>query len=346
MDIFLLILLVVSMTGIQPRNLNLDDALAKKQTTCINGIFTILILASHYFLEFTPEERKAFPLTIFYPSIRGWMGQLVVVSFLFYSGYGIMEQTHIRGDKYIDIIPQNRIFKVWLHYAIAVCFFCVFNLIVGKYYSIKTILASFVAWESIGNSNWYVFAILMCYLIFFVAFKFFDRGKNFVIMEMLFVCYIIAMRFLKTSCWYNTILAYSLGIIFSVYKNSLSEVLQDRKKYIKIFIFSAVFTITLWIYVIKFGDSDLIFMIFSLFFCLDIVLVTMKFKIQNSILFFLGKYSFEIYILQRLPMQVLEDRINNKGICFIMVIVSTILIALPFRKLEDLVDKIIIQVRK
>lgn len=39
------------------------------------------------------------------------------------------------------------------------------HLCFGAQPSLKTILLSMVCWESIGNSNWYIFAILCLYLL-------------------------------------------------------------------------------------------------------------------------------------------------------------------------------------
>lgn len=91
--------------------------------------------------------------------------QLIVTTFLFYSGYGILASLKTKKD-YLQKFPK-RIFKVWLQFAIAVCLFL--NLFIGKVYSTQTILLSFTAWDSVGNSNWYILAILVLYALFYIG---------------------------------------------------------------------------------------------------------------------------------------------------------------------------------
>ena len=86
------------------------------------------------------------------------MGQLVVVTFLFFSGFGITEQLKAR-EKYAINIAEN-IFRVWIHYIMTLGLYFVMNYAVGYEYNLKSYVLSLFALERIGNSNWYIFAIL------------------------------------------------------------------------------------------------------------------------------------------------------------------------------------------
>ena len=96
-------------------------------------------------------------------AIDGYLEQLIVTTFLFYSGYGILVSLKNRKD-YLHTFPK-RILGLWLRFAAVVCLFLLLNQFLGKEYSISTILLSFTAWQSIGNSNWYILAILTLYLL-------------------------------------------------------------------------------------------------------------------------------------------------------------------------------------
>ena len=80
-------------------------ALDKEQTTCINGIFVVFVFLSHF------GQYEVMP----WNGILLAIGQLMVAPFLFYSGYGIMEQIQKRGDRYIDNMPRKRILKLNVH---------------------------------------------------------------------------------------------------------------------------------------------------------------------------------------------------------------------------------------
>lgn len=165
MLLFLCVMLVLllSFTQVAGRNQFHSDYISLEQTTIVNGIFTVLVLVRHgcQYLNDLPGAVTSFDRAI---------GQLIVVSFLFYSGYGIMESIKKKGMSYVRTIPTRRFAKVWYHFAIAVALYIPCGLYVGRNMTLSDILLAFTGWTSIGNSNWYVFDTLILYLILFVAF--------------------------------------------------------------------------------------------------------------------------------------------------------------------------------
>lgn len=114
-----------------------NDYLDKAQTTAINGIFVLFVFLRHFSQYITYDEADA----IFnYVDVR--LGQLIVVTFLFYSGYGIRVSIQKKGIDYVRGFPLKRIFKVWYHFAIVVALFIVVNTIMHQNYDfVKNILA-------------------------------------------------------------------------------------------------------------------------------------------------------------------------------------------------------------
>lgn len=72
-------------------------------------------------------------------------------------------------------------------------------------------------------------------------------------------------------------------------------------------------------------------------FCLDIILFCAFIKVENSALLFLGKHTFEIYILQRIPMIVFQNRLGGYAYLLTSLIV-TMGIAVIFKNIEKRVD--------
>lgn len=137
----------------------------------------------------------------------------------------------------------------------------------------------------------------------------------------------------KGSWWYDTILCYPAGMLVGEYEKQIKEFLEKTSCY---FIsFAGCFVAFVGFYICAMLMPGLIGLVAMelrsiLFVCL-IVLVTIKIQIGNQILDWLGKHTFEIYILQRLPMIVLENIGLNAyfyfGIslvvtCFLAVIVT------------------------
>lgn len=257
------------------------------------------------------------------------IGQLMVTPFLFYSGYGIMEQIQRRGVAYIDGMPRKRILKFYIHFCMALCIYLFLSFLLGKEYSFVRIILSFTALSSIGNSNWYVFAILAMYGIVYISFKQFKK-HSMTSCVLFTILYIVMMDIIKDQAWwYNIILCFPAGMILSRYKDRVCSIIQKP-----IFF---VFMITLALVLYLFSFSILAYEIISIGFCFLIVDVCAYKEIKNDLFHFLGQYVFEIYILQRISMNIF-DRYLNDWIYLVMCILVTLILAYNFKKLETKVD--------
>ena len=312
-------------------NKNFEHALSISQTTCINGIFVILVFLSHFCQYVDTSSMPYFQPYLF---LRSHLGQLIVAPFLFYSGYGIMEQIKTKGNRYVNDIPRKRIIKTWLHFALAIVLFLLVDLFIEAHYPIKQIILSFFAWESVGNSNWYIFAILCMYIATYVAFKCCSQKKTSIILVGAFSCiYIVTMHFFKDgSWWYDTVLCYPAGMALSYSKDKFMRCIERYK--LPALITCAL--ITLFLYMLQ--GNIIAHELLAILFCLDIILICSIIRIENQVLLFLGKHTFEIYILQRIPMILLQNRIGGGYAYLILSFLSTIAIAVVFRKLERKVD--------
>ena len=196
--------------------MNFNRALNKEQTTCINGIFALFVFLSHF------GQYETMP----WNGVLLAIGQLMVAPFLFYSGYGIMEQIKRRGIVYIDSMPRKRILKFYIHFCMALCIYLFLSFLLRKEYSFVRIIFSFTALSSIGNSNWYVFAILAMYSIVYISFK--QCKKHSMTSCVVFtILYIILMDVIKDQAWwYNIILCFPAGMILSKYKDRVCSIIQ------------------------------------------------------------------------------------------------------------------------
>lgn len=75
-----------------------------------------------------------------------------------------------KGYSYLETYPKSRILTTLLNFDIAICCFILMNLFLGRKMDLSQIVLSFIGWDSVGNSNWYIFIILWCYLSFYVVF--------------------------------------------------------------------------------------------------------------------------------------------------------------------------------
>lgn len=317
----------MSETEISRQNIRekIDDSLSVSSTTCVKGIFVVVIFLSHFCQYIDTNTLPYFGLCLF---IRSILGQLIVAPFLFYSGYGIMEQIKMKGKNYVSSMPKKRIFKTWLHFALAVVLYLIMSFYLRTGYSLRVILLSFWGWESLGNSNWYIFAILAMYICTYVSFKLLKDNRAIWACFILSLVYIAIMYFAKNgSWWYDTILSFPAGMLVSCYKDRITCFIRQR--------YWAVIIICLITFF--FRANLIMYELLSIFFCFGIVGLCSYIKIESPILLFLGKHAFEIYILQRIPMILFQAHIGGYTYLIVCLLISIIL-AILFKLLERKVD--------
>ena len=284
-----------------------DNYLSMDTTNMIKGIFIILVFIKHatpYVINagWQPEGIMG---DIFY-FVNNNVGQWIVAMFLFYSGYGIMESIKRKGKDYVRQIPRKRFLSVLINFDIAVVIFIVVDLLLKKTLTVKQCLLSFTGWESVGNSNWYIFIILLMYLITYWAFYKNEsdgfRKPLLVSIGLTFV-FCLGMSYLKAEYWYNTMFCYTVGLVFSGYKDKIEEFVKSR--YWIILIVSLI--VLLIIDRIPYSAKGLVYNAFAVVFCACVVLGTMKFQIKSPVLLWCGRNLFPLYIYQRILMIILSS---------------------------------------
>lgn len=177
--IFLYLLIcLVCCVGIRYRKSGYYDTyIGKEQCNAIKGVFILCVFISHiyqYILICGYERSSWADLTG--ALVNGLMGQLIVVMFLFYSGYGVWESIKNKGEAYVNSMPRHRILNTLVNFDIAVLLYILVDLVMGCDISLSQSLLSLTGWESVGNSNWYIFCILICYALVYLTARI-VRGK-------------------------------------------------------------------------------------------------------------------------------------------------------------------------
>lgn len=268
------------------------------------------------------------------------IGQLVVVMFLFYSGYGIMESNKYKQE-YTNSFLSKRVLRILLNFDIALILYVILAVILGKEYETSKYIWSIIGWDSIGNSNWFVFDILVLYLMTYFCLLARRRRFNlstenyFVIIYALCGIFILFLYITKhRAYWYDTVFAFPTGMLYSEYKNQIEKVFK-RYYWIALSIISLLFISTYLI------GSYVKILLNASFFSLLIVTISVKVKLNNKILQWLGVNCFAIYILQRIPMAIYSELgLNNNWVLFaITVIPTTLLLATIFTAFTNRLNK-------
>ena len=302
MNLYLLFIVVLALWKIKIHGKGFhEDFLSRTTTLSVNGIFILIVFYSHFANDYYTVELAKDGIM---HSVKMFLGQLMVTSFLFYSGYGVFRQLEARAG-YARKILTNRMPKVWLHYAFAVVLYVAVQLLRGNTYSPSRYVQAFLSWQGIGNSDWYIFTILALYLITWFAFTLLDNNPKAAV-TMTFVCtgaYMLLMAKYKADYWYNTALCYPFGMLVGLQEEKIRKFLLHNGKY-----FLSLAGMVALLLVLKQYQkvSFWYYNLYALAFVSVVVLVTMKVQFRSPALQFFGRHLFWIYMLHRIPLMLLK----------------------------------------
>ncbi len=214
------LILILFFVSIHKKGIS-DSFLDIGTTKNFNGLFVLFVFFAHF------SQYVGLPKYIDF--LQKVMGQLIVVPFLFVSGYGVT-LGFLCKQNYRKTFLSKRISFLYLQFAVAVALYCFLDLILTRQFNLekaKLYLAGFTGLRSVGNSNWYVVAILVCYITSYLGFLTKSKFSVWVSLLLIFiyVCLIAVLGF--DFHWYNTVLAYFAGEIVAFYKDKILMILKN-----------------------------------------------------------------------------------------------------------------------
>lgn len=320
-----------------------EDYLSKEKTSSIKGIFILLVFFSHFnsYATYTIFADKIFAKLI------SLVGQAMVTMFLFYSGYGVMES--IKNKKnYVHAMPKKRILKLLIQFDVAVIIFAFIKMCFSEYFTFSKFLFALVGWENLGNSNWYIFTALVLYFITYIVFKHCKDKKRGAFLVFVASCvYILILHcfHIKPAYWYDTLLCYSMGMYYSLYRTEAEKAFKKSK----INYYIALLGLVCINLALRFIASKIIviLILINITFAAIVVLITMKLSFDNKLLRWCGEHLFEIFILQRIPMMILKQLgiINNYVyLSFAICLITTLFLSYFYQIYTNKITRFILKI--
>ena len=235
-------------------------------------------------------------------------------------------------------------------YNIVVIILGTINLCLGNIYPIQNYLLAWCGWKSIGgtagNGVWYIFVILVLYIVTLMALLFFrkqqlNNEKKYLLLVSIFVfvlsaLFMAVLYIVKTEedYWYNTLMSYPFGMLYAVFKDKIDGAMKKNWAWIIALIAIAVGVGLIFLSGMK---DPITYSVMGFLFILFVTLITMRVRIVNPVLKWLGGLSFGIYILQRPFMLLFESfGLDQYSVLFTAcVIAATLLASLAHRWLSD-----------
>ena len=294
-----------------------NDVLSEYNTNNIKGLIAFTIIFHH--LSQRIEGESLFLLRN--------IGYLIVGIFLFYSGYGLTKATLTKAN-YLDKFWIKRFPKVVIPFILSNLLFIIgYVIFENKLYTTIEAINYIIGIKLIDSFKWYIWTTIILYIGYYILFKTFKENKAIILVFLyiniyFWICYIFKIG----GWWYNSIFSFFGGVLFGKYGEKIIQFIKVKYLYtiIPIAIFLLVYT-----YGIKNGN---IFTatIANTSFIISFVFISIKLRIGNKITKFLGTISYEIYLVHRLVLDILNYRIQNRYIYVVASVIGSIVLAYLF----------------
>ena len=308
-----------------------EDYLSRKTTTAVKGIFVPMVFFSHFGSYAVMKGNWA---DVLFKSVNRRIGQLMVVMFLFYSGYGIMRRLMWDREGYLRDFPRKRLFITWLRFALCVAAFIFLDLILGtlREYRPREILLAFTGWTSVGNSNWFMFVILALYILVYCVFRLLrqDLRACLIVFSVCAAGLTLLLSLGRESWWWNTLLTFPLGMWYGFLREEIDKRLLTGKRCPPALFVMAPLTAALYWGQTVTGGGSVVYILCAMAFALLVVTVTVLLHVGNRVLTFFGTHVFSFYMLQRLPMIAFRGRLPNIYLYFALCFAVTLALAAGF----------------
>ena len=324
MDIFILLIISIFVYLLPVNN----DYLGVKSTSGLKG-FLALGIVFHHLSQWVTTGTEF--------SNFGYMGTYIVSVFFFLSGYGLYVQNE-KKENYLDNFLVKRLSKILLPFIIISSIYLIYRSINGQVLSSSFFIDLFKKGSTVIYNGWFVDIIILMYIFFYISFRMFsDKTIAILVNTVLIIFYIVlAIKLGYGFWWYNSSLPFVLGLVWAKNKENIDRLL---KKYYFILLVSV--TILLFVshqysFILqKFHLVDnysyaLAANIDNVIFTFYLILIVRKIDFSNNYLLFLGRVSFELYMIHGLVLSIFgkyfeTSRLNDIIFTTLVLIVSIFL---------------------
>ena len=267
----------------------------------------------------------------------GYMGTYIVSIFFFLSGYGLYVQNE-RKENYLDNFLVKRLSKILIPFIFISTIYLIYRKINGQELSNSFFIDLFKKGSTVIYNGWFVDIIILMYIFFYISFRAFSNKTTAILVNTLFIIFyiVLAIKLGYGFWWYNSILPFVLGLIWAKNKNYIDEILNKYYFSILVCIIGLLFISHQYSFILKKVHlvnnysyaiaSNIDNVIFTFFF----ILIVRKIDFSNKYLLFLGKISFELYMIHGLVISIVgkyffTSRLNDVIFSILVLIISIIL---------------------
>ena len=306
------------------------DYLSKTNSECLKGIFAVCVLLHHLY------QHSGVTMHPLAGAGLQYLGYFSVGVFFFLSGFGLMQSYKRKGKVYIDTFPRKRLLPFYMMILVLIVIYSVYTVAVGEPLRFVEVVQSFLIGGTVISKGWYLQVQLLCYVLFYFAFRFCNkRSTGLIVSSVLTATYILVMIFLDSSTsWYVSTPLFVIGMWYSVYKDKINAWVFVKRRWLLTFLASGAVFFAVMLGQKLFETKYLRAMFLTLVECAFVfclVLVLPKIRIEYQLTEMLGAISLEVYVMQGLCLSLFHSRvvtIQNVYLYAVTVTACTFLLAI------------------
>lgn len=353
-----------------------EDFLSLKQTKMIQGFLALVILCHHLSQKLSAywmDERFYRPGMEFFVDL----GYLCVSVFFFYSGFGLLK-SYMNKENYLKGYFKRRVLLVVIAFYTSEIFYLIARLARGEKMNLKKFLIYLIGIKQTSSYAWYAIIIILFYILFYIVCKLLKTpGKVTAAMWILTLVYIICGTyinhndyFFRGEWWYNSVILFPIGMSFAMCEEKICKVF--KKIYPLLLPLCFILAVVMFFVALKstfdfsyyYNESPIKIIakyptvwrrwvcvsaqsLAAVMFTLVILIFSMKVKIGNKVLDFMGGITLEFYLIQGLFVClfcfIFEDDlpslyfIENPTLYCIVVLVLSLIGALICKKINQVI---------
>ena len=263
--------------------------LPKDRTDVVRGLACILIVLHHFCAKLMGMGYSNFLINLI--GLRG--GVTGVTVFFFLSGWGLSEsQLRHRYDAWT--FAKKRLIRVFIPLVFTNLIYYPFVLwSQGKSFNWADFILNALNIHPIDGVTWYCNVLILFYFLFYISFLFKKKGHIAASITVLTVLYAIYSTYTNPDAPFKvySLIGFPLGVIFSLYKDKICN------KYFIASICSLIPILLVLSFIFTKYNNLFIANLYSLAVVLVLVVLIAKYSLRSKSFLFLGKYSYEIYLL-------------------------------------------------
>ena len=267
--------------------------LDRTTTNCCKGIAAIIIMLHH--ISFRVSNLPMYVKPIWYIAFP------IVGFFFFMSGYGLTCGLMLKKD-YLQGFLSKRLSNIIVPYVI-VAIVCIGLEIIGGGQTPTRAIAEAFTIRYI-QPLWFIWVIIAAYIVFYAVFNHTEINVGAYWVTAITIAYILISAFVNPRDeMYASIIGMPLGILWAEHEEKIDAYFETdflKKEIVAIAVFAIMFIGRLILSVAGFDNQlfqTVLRNVITIAFIVPLIELLKKVKIQKRFLIWLGKISYEIYII-------------------------------------------------